>query len=60
MIVEETANGVRLQQADGSAQEILRIQIDLLQGTGVSFMPEGLEKSISEQAMADLLTFLSS
>ncbi|MBC8353829.1 MAG: c-type cytochrome [Planctomycetes bacterium] len=60
LIVEETANGIRIQQADGGVQEILQIQIDFLQGTGVSFMPEGLEKTISQQAMADLLTFLSS
>jgi len=58
MIAEETANGIRLQQADGATIGVLRIQIESLQGTGISFMPDGLEKTISEQAMADLLAFL--
>ena len=59
MISEETSNAVRLQQADGTSREVLRIQIETLKSTGVSFMPEGLEKTINEQAMADLLKFLA-
>jgi putative membrane-bound dehydrogenase-like protein len=59
MITEETPNAVRLQQADGTSREVLRIQIETLKSTGVSFMPEGLEKTINEQAMADLFTFLA-
>jgi putative membrane-bound dehydrogenase-like protein len=58
MILDETPNGIRLQQADGKLREILRIDIERLQSTGVSFMPEGLEKTIDPQAMADLLAFL--
>ncbi len=58
MIQNETPNGIRLQQADGKLREILRIDIERLQSTGVSFMPEGLEKTIDAQAMADLLSFL--
>jgi putative heme-binding domain-containing protein len=59
MISEETSNAVRLQQSDGTSREVLRIQIETLKSTGVSFMPEGLEKTINEQAMADLLKFLA-
>lgn len=58
MILDETSNGIRLQQADGKLQEILRIDIEHLRATGISFMPEGLEKTIDTQAMADLLSFL--
>ena len=58
MILDETPNGIRLQQADGKLREVLRIDIERLQSTGISFMPEGLEKSIDLQAMADLLRFL--
>jgi hypothetical protein len=31
-----------------------------LQSTGVSLMPEGMEKQIDKQAMADLLAYLQS
>ena len=59
MISEETSNSVRLQQADGTSREVLRIQIKTLKSTGRSFMPEGLEKTIDEQAMVDLFEFLT-
>ena len=59
MISEETSNAVRLQQADGTSREVLRIQIKTLKSTGRSFMPEGLEKTIDKQAMVDLIEFLS-
>jgi putative heme-binding domain-containing protein len=59
MISEETSNAVKLQQADGTSKEVLRIQIKTLKSTGRSFMPEGLEKTIDKQAMVDLIEFLS-
>jgi hypothetical protein len=37
---------------------VLRVDIEELQSSGVSLMPEGLEKQINVQAMADLLAFL--
>ena len=36
-------------------ETILRVNIEELRSTGMSFMPEGLEKQIDVQAMADLL-----
>ena len=59
MISEETSNAVTLQQADGTTRQVLRLEIEKLKSTGMSFMPEGLEKSINKQAMADLLSYLS-
>jgi hypothetical protein len=38
----------------------LRIHIEELRSTGLSFMPEGLEKWIDVPAMADLLAYLNS
>jgi hypothetical protein len=38
----------------------LRIPIDELRSTGLSFMPEGLEKQIDVRGMADLLAYLNS
>ncbi len=32
----------------------------MLRSSGLSFMPEGLEKQLDKQAMADLLAYLDS
>lgn len=58
IVVNETANALKMQQADGSRLEILRIDIESLQSTGVSYMADGLEQQIDINAMADLLAFL--
>ena len=36
----------------------LRQDIDEIQSSGVSLMPEGMEKNITVEEMADLLAFL--
>jgi putative membrane-bound dehydrogenase-like protein len=58
IIVGETASSITLKRAEGQTEAILRNQIEELQSTGVSLMPEGLEKTISIAEMADLLAFL--
>ena len=60
MIVEETATSIRLQRHDGTRVTVLRIHIDKLHSTNLSFMPEGIEKQIDPRAMADLLVYLAS
>ena len=60
MILHETTNGIRLQQTDGMVQELLRTRIEEIRSTGVSFMPEGMEKQITVEEMSDLLAFLRS
>jgi hypothetical protein len=45
---------------NGTSESVLRIDIDDLRSTGLSIMPEGLEKQIDAQAMADLLSYLNS
>ena len=59
MITAENANSLTLRKADGTAETILRVNIDELKSTSLSFMPEGLEKQIDKQAMADLLAYLN-
>ena len=58
IVVSETSTSVTLKRAEGQSDTILRSQIDELQSSGVSLMPEGLEKTISVAEMADLLSFL--
>jgi putative heme-binding domain-containing protein len=58
IIAAETATSITLRRADSATDTVLRIDIDQLRSTGTSLMPEGLEKQIDTQAMADLLEFL--
>ncbi len=60
MIAAETANSLTIRKPDGVEETVLRLQIEELRGTGLSFMPEGLEKQIDVAAMADLLAYLIS
>jgi putative heme-binding domain-containing protein len=60
MITAETANDLTLRRADGTSETVLRIDIEELRSTGLSFMPEGQEKQIDVPAMADLLAYLRS
>lgn len=58
LISGETATSITMVQADGQPRTLLRSDIEELQSTGRSFMPEGLEKQLSVSAMADLLEYL--
>jgi putative heme-binding domain-containing protein len=58
MIAGETSTAVTLRAADNKLTTVLRVDIDELQNTGKSLMPEGFEKLIDKQSMADLLTYL--
>ncbi len=58
ILVTETATSVTLKRAGGESDTLLRREIDEIASTGLSLMPDGLEKSINLQEMADLLNFL--
>jgi putative heme-binding domain-containing protein len=60
IITEETPNNLTIRQADGTSVAVARTEIEEMNSTGLSYMPEGLEKDIDQQAMADLLAFLMS
>ncbi len=60
IIAGESANSITLRRAEGKQDVVLRAEIDEISSGGVSLMPEGLEKDISLQAMADLLEFVRS
>jgi putative heme-binding domain-containing protein len=60
MIFAETATSITIRKPDGTNETVLRVNIEELRSTGISFMPEGLEKSINHQEMADLLSYLMS
>ena len=58
IIAAETATSLTLRRGDGAEDTILRAQIAEMASTGLSIMPEGLEKTISKPEMADLIAFL--
>lgn len=60
LIAAETATSITLKRADNATDTVLRIDIEQLKSTGVSLMPEGLEKQVDVAGMADLLEFLKS
>jgi len=58
IIESETATSVVLKRAEGVTETLLRANIEAMSNSGQSLMPEGLEKKLSPQDMADLLVFL--
>ncbi|MBX6311835.1 MAG: HEAT repeat domain-containing protein [Isosphaeraceae bacterium] len=58
LIAEESASGLTLRRAEGQTDVLLRQDIEEIRSSGISLMPEGLEKEITIEQMADLLAFL--
>lgn len=58
MIAAETASSMTLRRAENQTEVVLRQDIEEIQSTGQSLMPEGVEKTITVEEMADLLSFL--
>jgi putative membrane-bound dehydrogenase-like protein len=58
MIVSDTATSITLTRDKGASETILKQNLDQIKSTGKSLMPEGLEKNVDSQQMADLLAFL--
>ena len=58
LIVSETDEAVVLRMAEGKEQTIGRGEIEVIRASKVSLMPEGVEKDVTPQSMADLLEFL--
>lgn len=60
MLRAESATSITLASADGKEVTLLRRDLDTLVGSEKSFMPEGLEKDLSHQEMADVIAFVQS
>jgi putative heme-binding domain-containing protein len=58
LIAADTAASVTLRRGEKAEDTILRDQIDDIQATGKSVMPEGLEMQLSKQDVADLIAYL--
>ncbi len=60
MIASESPTAVALKRSEGATETVLRLDIDELQSTGQSLMPDGFEKQLDPQALADVIAFLMS
>jgi putative heme-binding domain-containing protein len=58
IIASESASSLTLKRGEGSEDTVLRTQIDSVESTGKSLMPEGLEAQMSKQELADLIAYL--
>ncbi len=58
ILADESVNGLVLVGAKGERVELLRSQIEELTSTAKSLMPEGLEKDLSPQALADVIAYI--
>ncbi len=60
LISEETTEAITLFQADGERVTVARDEIETWNAAAKSLMPDGIEKKIDRQGLADLLAFLRS
>ena len=57
-LVSETENSMTLRTTFGTDEAILRKNIVALSNSGLSLMPDGLERSVSKDEMAKLIAYL--
>lgn len=60
IITAESTNSVTLKRAEAKEDTILRSNIEEIAASGVSLMPEGLEKELSPHQVADVIAFIKS
>jgi len=60
IIASESAMALTLKRAEGVIDVVPRAQIEAAASTGLSLMPEGLEKGLTTQDLADLMAFVKS
>ncbi len=58
LIAADTASSLTLRRGEKAEDTVLRDQIEEIQATGKSLMPEGLETQLSKQDVADLIAYL--
>ena len=58
IIAAETASSVTLKMPENKVMSLLRSEIEELRSNGISLMPDGLERDLSKQDMADLISFI--
>ena len=60
ILASETSTSITLVGADGKPHQLLRNELDELSSSGKSMMPEGLEKDLTPQDIADIIAHVRS
>ena len=60
VLADETSTSITIVEPDNKRHVLLRTELEELRGTGKSAMPDGVEKDVKQQEMADLLEYLAS
>ncbi|HEV7998679.1 MAG TPA: PVC-type heme-binding CxxCH protein, partial [Planctomycetaceae bacterium] len=60
ILAAETGSSITLLQQEGKQTTLLRGDLEALASTGKSLMPEGLEKDIKPQDLADIMAYVGS
>ena len=58
LIASESAAGITLKRENNQTETVLRADVEEVRSSGLSLMPEGLEKNMTVQEVADLIRFL--
>lgn len=58
VIASQSATGITLKRPDVKEETILRQDIEAMKSTGLSLMPEGFEKQVTVEQLADLVAYL--
>jgi putative heme-binding domain-containing protein len=58
IIAAETAGSITLKQQEAKTVSLLRSDVEAIGTSGVSLMPEGFERHLSRQQMADLIGYI--
>jgi hypothetical protein len=58
LLVNESGNSVTLREQGGKDHVLLRNELEELRATGKSVMPEGLEKDVTQQDVADIIAYV--
>ncbi len=58
LIVAETPTSITLRMPEGKTVVLLRTNVEEIRSNGISLMPEGLERNIPLQQMADVISFI--
>lgn len=59
LLATETASSITLLAAEGKTETVLRSDIEELQSTGKSLMPDGLEKELTPEDVRDVIAFVA-
>ncbi|MGB1708341.1 MAG: hypothetical protein ACPHF4_10995, partial [Rubripirellula sp.] len=60
ILVSESSDGIELQQASGKSVRILQSEVERIVPGSVSIMPAGLEQTLTEDELVDIVKYLQS